>query len=295
MKKITLLVALAFVSLMQAQNTYNLVVFTEDSSKFTLFLNNIQQHETSEANVWVGDLNTPMYRAKVVFDDPTKPALEKTIYFPEENSEVTYRIIEKKGKIKMRGFSVVPLPSQYVERPNQRAVVVITEPVYTETTKTVIKNGGGDHVNMDVQMGGVGVSVNVDVNSTMDQGVIYEETVTTSTSGGADHYVMQGYSGPIGCPWPMAESDFRSALETIASKDWDETKLSLAKQIVSSNCLFADQVRDITRLMEWEEGKLAFAKYAYDYTYDPGNYFKVSQVFEWEDSTEELNKYISGH
>ena len=147
---------------------------------------------------------------------------------------------------------------------------------------------------MDVQIGGVGVSVNVDVNSTMDQEVIYEETVTTTTSSSSDHYIMQGYGGPIGCPWPMDEGDFQEAKRTIAAKDWDETRLSLAKQIIASNCLFADQVRDLAGLMEWEDAKLDFAKYAYAYTYDTGNYFKVSQVFEWEASTEELNSYISG-
>ena len=34
------------------------------------------------------------------------------------------------------------------------------------------------------------------------------------------------------------------------------------------------------QLMEWEETKLEFAKFAYGYTYDTGNYFKVSQAFE---------------
>ena len=296
MKKITLLFALVLSSVaIQAQTTYNLVVFSEDNARFTLFLNNIQQHETPESNVWVGDLNTPMYRAKIVFEDPNRAVLEKTIYFPEESSEVTYRIIEKKGKVKLRGFSVVPLPEVYVERPNQRAIVVVTEPVYSErvTTRTVVKDKADDEFNMDVKIDGVGVSVNVNMDGNMNDEVVYEETVTTVST--SDHYVMQGYNGPIGCPWPMDEADFAEAKRTIASKDWDETKLSLAKQIVSSNCLFADQVRDITKLMEWEEAKLTFAKYAYDYTYDTGNYFKVSQVFDWEASTEELNEYISGH
>jgi len=294
MKKITLLLALVLSTLaMQAQNKYNLVVFSEDNAKFTLFLNNIQQHESPESNVWVGDLNTPMYRAKIVFEDPNREALEKTIYFPEENSEVTYRIIEKKGKVKLRGFSVVPLPEEYVERPNQRAIVVVTEPTYSETvtTRTVVKDNTDDEFNMDVKIDGVGVSVNVNVDGNMNDEVVYEETVTTVST--SDHYVMQGYNGPIGCPWPMDEADFAEAKRTIASKDWDETRLSLAKQIVASNCLFADQVRDIAKLMEWEEAKLDFAKYAYDYTYDTGNYFKVSQVFEWEASTEALNEHIS--
>ncbi|MBL4663537.1 MAG: DUF4476 domain-containing protein [Flavobacteriaceae bacterium] len=238
-------------------------------------------------------LNTPRYRAKIVFEDPTREVLEKTIYFPEQNSEVTYRIIEKKGKLKLRVFSIVPLPEVYVERLNQRAIVVVTEPIYTETvtTRTVVKDNTDDKFSMDVQIDGVGISVNVNIDDNINNEVVYEETVTTVSS--SNHYVMQGYNGPIGCPWPMDEADFTEAKRTIAAKDWDETKLSLAKQIIQSNCLFADQVRDIAELMEWEENKLAFAKYAYDYTYDIGDYFKVSQIFEWEASTEELNEYIS--
>ncbi|MBL4663538.1 MAG: hypothetical protein JKY22_08290 [Flavobacteriaceae bacterium] len=56
MKKITLLLTFTLFTLaIQSQNKYSLVVFSEDNAKFTLFLNNIQQHEFSESNVWVGD------------------------------------------------------------------------------------------------------------------------------------------------------------------------------------------------------------------------------------------------
>jgi hypothetical protein len=298
MKRVFLLVFTVLLSnTMLSQSTYNLVVFSEDGEKFTLFLNNIQQHESPEANVWVGGLNTPNYRAKIIFEDATKPVLEKTIFFPEPNTEVAYRIIEKRGEYKLRGFSSVPIPSNYVERPNQRAIVVVTEPIYSETvtTRTVLKESNGDNVNMNVNMGGVGVNVNVNVNDNMNNEVIYEETTTVVTNGGGDHYIMQGYNGPIGCPWPMDEYDFEEAKATIASKTFDDTRLTLAKQIISSNCLFADQVRDVTRLMEFEDTKLQFAKFAYQYTYDTGNYFKVSQVFDFESTVDELNEFISGY
>ncbi len=290
MRTITLLLMLIATVGLQAQQTYNLIVFTEDGSRFTLFLNSIQQHEAPEANVLVSGLNTPIYKAKVVFEDASKGTLEKTVYLPEQSSEVTFRIIEKKGKYKMRGFSVVPLPDVFEPAPNQRSVVVVTEPVYTQTTSTTVVQETGDNISMDVNVNGVGMSVDVNINDNTDA-VIYEETTTVTTTG--DHYVMAGYGGPIGCPWPMDEADFYEAKRTIAAKDWDETRLSLAKQIVAANCLFADQVRDLAGLMEWEETKLTFAKFAYDYTYDTGNYFKVSQVFEWEASVEELNAYIS--
>tara|TARA_R110002072_G_scaffold301557_2_gene481540 strand:- start:31250 stop:32143 length:894 start_codon:yes stop_codon:yes gene_type:complete len=294
MKTITLSVlTLFFTAIVSAQLNYNVIIFTEDNSKFTLFLNNIQQHEFPESNVLVTNLNAPLYSAKLVFESPDKETLETNLYMPEQSAEITYRVVEKKGKLKLRMFSAVPLPDVYVEVPNQRVIgTVVTEPVYTETVSTRVNTSGTmGGMNMDVNVGGTGVSVNVNVNDNLGY---YEET-TTVVSGGShqNHYVMQGYGGPIGCPWPMEVSDFQDAKSTVASKTWDETRLSLAKQIVASNCLFADQVRDLVQLMEWEETKLDFAKFAYDYTYDIGNYFKVSQAFEWEDSTEELNRYIA--
>ncbi|MCB0456323.1 MAG: DUF4476 domain-containing protein [Flavobacteriaceae bacterium] len=298
MKKLFLFVFGVFIaSTLLSQATNNLVIFSEDGEKFTLFLNSVQQHETPESNVWVGALNAPAYKAKVVFENASIPTLEKTIYFQEPNTEVTLVIKNKKGEYKLRFLSSTPIPLEYVERPNQKAIMVVTEPIYTETvtTKTIIKDNGGDNVNVGVNIGGVGVNVNVNVNENISNEVIYEETTTVVTSTGGDHYIMQGYGGPIGCPWPMDPHDFQEAKTTIASKTFDDTRLKLAKQIVASNCLFADQVRDITKLMEFEETKLEFAKFAFAYTYDTGNYFKVSQVFDFESTVEELDEYISGY
>ncbi len=286
------IIALFFSVIVSAQLNYNIVIFTEDNSKFTLFLNNIQQHDTPESNVLVTNLHAPLYRAKLVFDTPGNEILETNIYMPDQSAEITYRVVNNKGKLRLRMFSAVPLPEVYVAVPNQRVIgTVVTEPVYTETVSTRVNTSGTmGGINMDVNMGGTGVSVNVNVNDNLNY---YEETTTVTSGTHQNHYVMQGYGGPIGCPWPMEVSDFQEAKRTIQSKDWDETRLSLAKQIVASNCLFADQVRDLVQIMEWEETKLDFAKFAYDFTYDIGNYFKVSQAFEWEDSIEQLNRYIA--
>lgn len=174
----------------------------------------------------------------------------------------------------------------------------------TTTTSSTAPQGQAGNVSMnisiDAQGNGGGGSVSINASDGY-----YEESsstmVTTTTSSSApapapapNHYVMPGYAGPYGCPWPMEPSDFAAAKSTIASKTWDESRLSIAKQVTQSNCLFADQVKEITDLMEWEETKLDFAKFAYGYTYDQGNYFKVHNAFEWETSIEELNRAI-GH
>ena len=61
---------------------------------------------------------------------------------------------------------------------------------------------------------------------------------------------------------------------------------------MNDRCLFVSQVKEIILQFTFEQTRLDFAKYAYDRTYDVGNYFKVNDTFTFESSTEELNDYI---
>ena len=45
-------------------------------------------------------------------------------------------------------------------------------------------------------------------------------------------------------------------------------------------------------LFTFEDNRLQFAKFAYERTYDVGNYYKVNNAFTFENSMDELNEYI---
>ena len=108
-------------------------------------------------------------------------------------------------------------------------------------------------------------------------------------------YVMPGYNGPVGCPWPMSPQDFQDVKNSIASKTFDDSKLTIAKQVISSNCLLCSQVKEIMLLFTFENTRLDLAKYSYGYTYDIGNYYKLNDAFTFESSIDELNEYINGY
>ena len=91
----------------------------------------------------------------------------------------------------------------------------------------------------------------------------------------------------------MDHNRFSEAKKTITQANFEDTKLSTAQAILSSNCFSTDQVAQICHLFGFESTKLEFAKYAYDKTTDKYNYFKVGNVFDFEFSKEELNKFIS--
>lgn len=179
----------------------------------------------------------------------------------------------------------------------------------------------GETISMDMNISETGVGVNVkapgneqismDMNVDMKENATSHTQVTTTTSTtttgrdnkpqeqrepqqtGRTEYKHPGYNGPQNCNYPMSDNDFADAKKSISSKSFEDSKLTIAKQITASNCLLASQVKDIMSLFSFEDSKLQFAKYAYTYTLDIGNYYKVNDAFTFEMSIDELNEYIS--
>ena len=90
----------------------------------------------------------------------------------------------------------------------------------------------------------------------------------------------------------MSPSDFNQALASIKSKSFSDSKLTLAKQVTKGNCLTSAQIAQITSLFDFEDTKLEYAKFAYSFCYNPENYWKVNNAFEFESTIEELHAYI---
>jgi hypothetical protein len=146
---------------------------------------------------------------------------------------------------------------------------------------------------MNVTIGGNGV--------TTQQTTITTTTTTTSTGDQTQQAPppppQQAPPPPAnnGCSYPMPHDDYESAKSSIAAKDFEDTKLTLAKQINGSNCMSAEQIRGVMKLFTFENSKLDFAKFAYAHCTDKGNYFKVNDAFEFDNSSKELTDYISSH
>ncbi len=278
------------------QNKYNLEFFTQETAPFTIFINGIQQHAAPAKNVRIEGFEQPVLKLQLTFED-NSDAVTKTLYMPEESSEIVYQIKNTNKGVKIRFFSSVALQKDFPVTAHPDIIVVpyATMPVVGQTTTTTTTRGNNTGMHMDVNGDGVGVNVSVNVGG--NDGY-YEQTTSTTTITNTtvtDAYVMDGYNGKIGCPWPLTDADFQEAKKTIKDKAFDDTRLGLAKQIIQSNCMFADQVRDLVELMSFDDTQLELAKFAYPYTYDIGNYFKVSQAFDFESSVEELNEYIANY
>lgn len=92
---------------------------------------------------------------------------------------------------------------------------------------------------------------------------------------------------------PCSDEDFYEAKRTIENADFEQTKLTIAKQIVASELMTARQLAEIANLFDFENSKLEFLKYAYPYCFDKNKYYMVNNVFTFSSSVDELNEYIN--
>ena len=295
-----------------------ITIFSEDGDRFYLVLNGVKQNAAAQTNVRVDGLGNDYYSAKILFEDATKPEISKSIPVKDaatgQFADMTYKIKKtNKGELKIRYFSATPIAPNYTPPPDMY-VVHYGQPAgaVTQTTQTttvvsgepaganVNVNGGGVNMSINVNdptSGGGGVNMSLNVNDGSGNAAVRQTTTTTTTSYSSTSTTGGNYNdaapAKAGCNYPMDMSSFTAAKKTIKETGFEETKLSTAKSILTSNCVSTDQVMEICKLFGFEASKLDFAKFAYAKTTDKGNYFKVNNVFSFDASKTELNEYIS--
>lgn len=313
---ITFLLSILIMKSVISQNN-NLVVYSQDGFKFTIILNGIRQNAEPQTNVKVTGLNATNYQVKIIFAN-NMPDMDQNTYLmyggeETKNTEYSYSISKVKDKYKLKFKSAAPFEGSSIAADPQQTIVVYTpvNAVSVNSTTVTTTNTAGtttdDNVNVNVNAMGVGMNVNINTtdmgtgtNVTSSQTTTTYST-TTSTSGVGTNsnsnttYVLQGYNGVYGCPFPMSSSDFDATKQSIASKGFDESRLTIAKQIIGSNCLLCSQIKELMSIMSFEETKLDLAKFAWHHNLDRGNYYKLNDAFSFEASIEELNKYTQEH
>jgi len=85
---------------------------------------------------------------------------------------------------------------------------------------------------------------------------------------------------------------FDIALDQIRNASFDSDKRSIARQFITSNDVTSQEVLLIIESLDYESSRLQIAKFAYDRTIDPENYFIVNQGFEYTSSRRSLERFI---
>ncbi|WP_323788268.1 DUF4476 domain-containing protein [Psychroserpens sp.] len=299
MKKITIL-AVLLVSLFASAQESRLTIFSEDGDPFYVILNGIRQNEEPVVNIAVDYLVHEYYDTQIIFADKTIPELEKrhlmVVDVDNRRGEVVYKIKNTKRGRKLRYYSFTPFQN-ILPPPSNVSVIryntVALPPIQTVTqTTTTTSSGNGDQINIGVGVNAGGTNVGVGINVNSGSSTTTTQTTTTTIGGPTDVVIVED----SGC-FEMSRPDFNQALESIKSKTFSDSKLTLAKQITKGNCLNSGQIAHITSLFDFEDTRLEYAKFAYSYCFNPENYWKVNNAFEFEMTIDELNEYIEslGH
>lgn len=316
MKKVLLILLALYGSSELFAQTSNLVFYAEQGEKFYVILNGIRQNEKAETNVKVTGLPQPYYKVKVIFEEKGLGELDKTLNF-NPGTETVFNVKKNnKGEYVVRWQSETPLAQAPPPVQGQNVVVYTqTAPAgnvtYTESTTTTVTSGTpGANVNMNIP----GMSVNVNINDPFMNGTsttTYSSTTTTTTSSsgynsGYNDYPPPTENAPALSPgrahykndcWKGAVSsgEFDGIKKSISSNSFTDSQLSQAKSIVQKKCITSAQVRDICNIFSFEDTKLEFAKFAYDWVYDQDNYYVVNDSFNFESSKTDLNNFISAY
>lgn len=286
----------------QAQ-TSNLVVFSESNELFTLVLNGARVNNVPTANVKVTGLTAAPYQLQLLFNNPSIPPLQTTLPI-NPGTEKTFALMRaSNGGCVMQFINEFSLQFNPVPPANQQ-VLLYTGPVNGGMPHHTIV--GGNTGAPSGTSGGFNIDVNVGNSGNGGQGAVGNgtSTTTTTTTTVIEETPVEvveelpnplpGYNGPIGCDYPMDPDAFDAAKSSISSKSFSDSKMRIAKQVVGANCVLSSQVRELMSLFSFESDKLDFAKFAYDYTYDRGNYYKVNDGFSFESSIDELDRYLDG-
>jgi hypothetical protein len=193
-------------------------------------------------------------------------------------------------------------------------------------------NMNGMGINMNVNVSGTetnsnnGVNTNVNITGFDDSGTNtttttittttnVNGTVTSTVSSNNNNNLNTDYSGinnnsynnnatinnntnnsttasTNGCYTAINDGEFQEMKKSISSKSFSESKMRTAKQATQNHCLSTLQIKEIMKVFDFEGDKLEYAKFAYDFTVDKNNYYKVNDAFDYESSISELDEYI---
>lgn len=307
---------------LNAQN--DLVVFNEGNERFYLYVNGIKQNANPESNVRVSNIKQPWVKVKVVFEDnkkiPDITANAQFVWEAEEKKgwEFVYQIVNKTGKYKLKPYSAAPInnddkhegqtvvnysttdaqpnvSSQPVSTPVQNSQTVTTTTVVTTNVPNTNTANGSANININISPTGAGIQIHDATMNNSSAGyttTAVSTTVISSSSNSASQPQVTPQPQPVAIKCAVSDNEFQGIKKNISSKSFEDSKLTLAKQICDAKCLKSSQVRDIMKLFSFEETRLNFAKYAYNKVADKDNYYLVNEAFQFESSIEELNESI---
>lgn len=276
--KHTLLIVLGLmVSLLVGAQPSNLVIFSANNEPFTVILDGFRANDLPTGNLKITGMGMKQYDVKVQFNNPSLGVVGKPVMV-QPGRELTLALVRQQNGmmdlIFVNEFALnvgftPPMSQMVVSYAGSPSTIGNPPPIYGNPTPTPTP---------------VPVPMPTPVPT----------PVPVPVPAPAPPNPLPGYTGPIGCDWPMDANEFQNARRSISEKSFSSSRMTLAKQVTGNNCLLVSQVREIMDLFTFEADKLEYAKFAHAHTYDLANYYRVNDGFTFSSSIDELAKFLEG-
>lgn len=93
------------------------------------------------------------------------------------------------------------------------------------------------------------------------------------------------------CKVPAREMD--EIIAVLRDEGFESGRIEEAKSIIKTKkCFRTEQVIRILKTLSYENTRLELAKFAFPYTIDKANYYKVNEIFEFSSSKEQLREFM---
>ncbi|WP_299818621.1 DUF4476 domain-containing protein [uncultured Pontibacter sp.] len=80
-------------------------------------------------------------------------------------------------------------------------------------------------------------------------------------------------------------------IQTMHSRDFESTKLSIARDAVRNGSILAEDLKRVLQQFDYESTRVEFAKYAYDYVCDKEHFYYIYDLFKFDSSVQELERH----
>ena len=314
MKKLLTLLSIVLFSFTAFSQHSIITVFSDDGEKFSLYVNGEKINNTPQTRVADVKITSEMSNLKIEFVNSSIPAIKKNVMLKDVDGNYQKMVfiikIDKKGeyKLRMNSFEAyTPEEESEVDYNDyaQESGETVTTTISVSGTDESVSSTEHASISMNINADENNASLNVEVNNSNEMsseesvdismnvsGVTTTTTTTTYTESYSTESTEENYTSSDRCVYATSNADFSKIKSSINSMDFEDSKLTTAKNIAKNKCLTSSQVHDIMKLFTYEDNRLEFAVYAYDFVFDKDNYYEVYSAFEYELTIDELNKKL---
>lgn len=279
-----------------AQQTNELVVFTNESQPFYVIVNGIRQNENPETNVRVTNLNEDFYRLRVIFENNEIPPVDQSVYYDKMGMLYNIEVIFRRNRYRARFAGSTPLnnapapPSSqtqisYQQEGNQANNATPTntpnntkphepEGTHQQEQEETISTNQGNH-------GSVGISWSSSTNSNEEN--TNNQSVEFSIEAEWE-FIMNGTR----CPQPNVNAaNLQNFIQRMEAENMFNRE-NMMISFIQNHCMMAQQIADLIGLDYSTVNALNVAKTGYRHTWDTQNYHLVIQAINDENQQIQL-------